>query len=154
MLVTTHGLLGALIGKEVGFPPLAFLLGFISHFLLDSIPHCDGPDDVAGRDENDPNTKAQYALVSFDLLLSLIIVIYFLNVKLATPAMIWGAIGALLPDLIDNVPLWKKKIRKLAFFKDFHAFHAKIQSIKTSLWFGLSIQYALAIFFFCLIYLL
>jgi len=154
MLITAHSLLGALIGKEVGYPPLAFLLGFISHFILDSIPHCDGPDDAAGRDENDPNTKAQYALAFLALLLSSAIAIYLFNTGMITTGMIWGVAGALLPDLIDNVPMWKRKIRKLIVFKDFHTFHARIQNIKTPLWLGLLIQYVLAAFFFWLIFLL
>ena len=154
MLITTHGLFGALIGKEVGYPPLAFLLGFISHFILDSIPHCDGPDDIADRDENLPNTNAQYLLVSLDLLLAVAITIYLFSMGMVLPEMIWGVVGALFPDLIDNVPIWKRKIRKLNVFREFHFFHAKIQQFKIPLFWGLAVQYLLAAFFFCLIFLL
>jgi hypothetical protein len=39
MLVTNHVLSGALIGAAVRRPLPAFLLGVVSHFMLDAIPH-------------------------------------------------------------------------------------------------------------------
>jgi len=150
MLITTHGLVGACIGKEVGYPPLAFLLGLISHFILDSIPHCDGPDDKAGRGENEPNSFAQYAFVAADIIIGVFIVVYLSSNNLASAGLIWGIIGAELPDVIDNVPFWIG-IRKVPGFKQFHAFHAKIQSIKIPLWLGMLSQYSIAAIFLWLI---
>jgi hypothetical protein len=121
MLITAHGLAGALIGKEAGYPPLAFLLGLVSHFVLDSIPHCDGPDDVAGKDESSLTSKTQYVLIVVDLLLFVfvLLIVYFFNSDLFNNGMIWGIAGALLPDLIDNVPMWKKKSPCPAETKEF-----------------------------------
>lgn len=39
MLVTNHVLSGALIGAAVNRPPVAFTLGVVSHFALDTVPH-------------------------------------------------------------------------------------------------------------------
>jgi len=152
MLVTAHSLTGAFIGKEVGYPPLAFLLGFISHFILDAIPHNDGPDDAVVRGENEPMSSAQYAIVAADIALTIIVMIYFLNRGEATPGFIWGAIGAVLPDFVDNTPFWSTTVRKLPVFKQFHIFHHGLQKIKTPMWFGLLTQYAIAAVFFWLLF--
>jgi hypothetical protein len=41
MTLTTHATLGAVIGRATGNPVLAFIFGFISHFLIDMVPHGD-----------------------------------------------------------------------------------------------------------------
>jgi len=152
MLITAHGLVGAFVGREVGYPPLAFLLGLVSHFLLDAIPHCDGPDDVLGRNENASNSVAQYIIVIVDILFAVAILFYFINNNLSTTGLIWGVVGAELPDIVDNMPFWSRRIRRVLLFKQFHNFHAKIQSIKTPLWIGLTTQYLIAAIFLWLIF--
>ncbi|MGA2418153.1 MAG: hypothetical protein ABSF55_02860 [Candidatus Staskawiczbacteria bacterium] len=39
MILLVHLLLGALIGKEINNPILAIILAFLSHYLLDFLPH-------------------------------------------------------------------------------------------------------------------
>ena len=39
MYLTVHGASGLFIGSQVGNPWLAFVLGVVSHFILDMIPH-------------------------------------------------------------------------------------------------------------------
>ncbi|MEI6144372.1 MAG: hypothetical protein WCP91_02140 [Candidatus Berkelbacteria bacterium] len=151
MLISAHALTGAFIGKEIGYPPLAFLAGVVSHLLLDCIPHNDGPDDAVGRSEDDPNTAGQYALVAVDIILAIIAFGYFYTHNMLTAGMFWGAFGGIFPDFVDNNPLWSKRLRKLNGFKQFHQFHYKIQQIKTPMWFGLATQYAIAAIFLWLI---
>lgn len=43
MFLTVHVTVGGVIGTVVGNPLLAFLLGMLSHFALDRIPHWDPP---------------------------------------------------------------------------------------------------------------
>ena len=144
MLIAAHSLTGAFIGSEVTSLPLAFVLGIISHILLDSIPHSDGPDDVVGKNENDSNSKAQYLLVFADGLFALLIFYFFYQNDGITVNILAGAFGGILPDIIDNVPLWKKSLRRLPLFKQFHQFHYQIQKNKTPMWLGLFTQYAIA----------
>jgi len=40
--------------------------------------------------------------------------------------MIFGAFGAILPDLIDNMPFWSPRLRKAFPFNYYHLFHEKI----------------------------
>jgi len=39
MFLTIHAAAGLIIGKYIHNPPLAFLAGFLSHLILDAIPH-------------------------------------------------------------------------------------------------------------------
>jgi hypothetical protein len=151
MLILAHALTGAYIGKEIGYPPLAFLAGVISHLLLDSIPHNDGPDDIAGKSENDPVSFAQYAIVAADIILTVSAFVYFYTHNLLSTGMFWGAFGGIFPDVIDNFPLWTPTLRKLPVFKQFHQFHYSLQKIKTPMWLGLATQYAIAAIFLWLI---
>jgi len=152
MLITAHALTGAFIGKEVGYPPLAFLLGLLSHFALDVIPHCDGPDDKPGKSNGMPKSTGQYFFVLADVIV-LAILFGFLNKQHeVTYGFVWGAVGGIFPDCIDNVPFWSHQLRKLPRIKQFHQFHSMIQRIKTPLWFGFLIQYSImAIFFYLLL---
>ena len=45
MLVTNHVLQGALLGRALGRPVPAFLLGVASHFAADALPHWGGADE-------------------------------------------------------------------------------------------------------------
>lgn len=152
MLLATHSLVGAFIGQEVGYPPLAFLLGIISHLLLDSIPHADGPDDKVGSKETDPVSFLQYAVVFIDIALGAIAIFYLISSGEIGQSAIWGAAGGIFPDFVDNVPFWSPKLRELfSPLKKFHLFHAKIQMKKLSVAGGLILQYAIAILFLVLI---
>lgn len=154
MLIATHSLVGAFAGKEIGYPPVAFLLGIISHIILDSIPHADGPDDSPDRKESDPHTVGQYLLVAVDIALAIAIFMYFSQDDLLNSSMLWGAAGGIFPDFIDNVPFWSPSLRKWSPIKKFHEFHVKIQSIKLPVVFGLALQYFISVVFFLLIVLL
>jgi hypothetical protein len=41
MMATPHMMAGAAIGKAVGRPWVALPIAFVSHFLLDAVPHLD-----------------------------------------------------------------------------------------------------------------
>jgi hypothetical protein len=140
MLIATHSLVGAAIGVNVSYPPLAFLLGFISHFLLDAIPHCDGPDDVLNRKES--SSFRQYLVVTIDGVVAIIAIIYF-GLHTENSGFYWGALGGIFPDIIDNVPILKEYTRKIKGFEKFHLFHSWIQSKKTGILAGITIQYAI-----------
>jgi hypothetical protein len=42
---------------------------------------------------------------------------------------IWGAVGGLSIDIIDNVPFWSGFVRKLPFFRSLHNFHEGLHSV-------------------------
>jgi len=151
MLISVHLLAGGFIGREVGYPPLAFILGVISHLLLDCIPHNDGPDDVLNKSENNSTSVGQYITIAIDVVLVFLALVYISDKSQISSGFFWGAIGGIFPDIVDNFPLWKRQIRKLPVFKQFHSFHYTIQKIKTPMWIGLFTQYLIGAIFLYLI---
>ena len=151
MLFTTHTLTGLIIGREIESPSLAFILAFLSHFVLDIIPHNDGPDDKVECDPNHKTSINQYLVVFIDFLFAAGFIYYYSSQHNFTSSIYWGIFGAILPDIIENFPFVQAKLRSLPFFKQFHQFHHWLQRKKTSILFGISLQYSIS---YCLILLL
>ncbi len=81
MYASTHFAVGAAIGKMVGNSWQAFLLGFLSHIILDIIPH----HDYRGRRGIFLDTMVTAAMV--------------LWLYPSSAYILWGALGGTLPDL-------------------------------------------------------
>ena len=127
MLIFPHAVAGAVIGENIGSDFLAFGLGFLSHFVLDAIPHFDTTDE--GR-----WTKRQIALAVADLGIGVVVLWYFLP-EINQSGYFWGIFGAILPDLMDNVPFWSEKFRETRAGSVFHKIHGGIQrDIKIPFW--------------------
>lgn len=134
MLLGSHLLTGAAVGEAVGNPFLAFLLGFILHFVIDAIPHFDPADD-------NKLTFRQILLVAVEGSIGIAILIYcYLNFSSNKAGFLAGAFGSILPDLMDNVPFWDKSFQKTRFGKAFHNFHNRLQLTKLNPVLGLSVQ--------------
>lgn len=124
MTLTTHASLGAVIGHAVGNPVLAFVFGFISHFLIDMIPHGD-----SGLADNykihKKKQKHALAFVAIDAVSAILFVLIIVNTKdlNSVHAFSWGIAGSVLPDLI--IGLYEvTKSPLLRWFNTLHfAFH-------------------------------
>ncbi len=93
MYVSTHFVTGAAIGKMVGNNWIAFILGILSHIILDIIPH----HDYRGK-------KGAF----LDTLITGAMALWLFS----SPSYVfWGAIGATIPDLevIISYVFFKKK---------------------------------------------
>lgn len=121
MLFASHMLVGAAAGEMVENPFLAFLLGFFLHFVLDAIPHFD----TVGK--NILNWR-QLLIIAVDGVAGLFI-LYLLFTKYSEFhwSFVFGALGSITPDLLDNVPFWQKKFQSNFLGKAFHNFHTKVQ---------------------------
>ncbi|MEN6344539.1 MAG: hypothetical protein ABFE16_04490 [Armatimonadia bacterium] len=102
MFVTAHMLAGAAVGKILKRPWAAWPVAFVSHFVLDAIPHVDGGGffGVAGGQPNAP----MMALGVFDTLVGLGLVLWLLRGRPGFRLAFIAAIFATLPDLMDYVP--------------------------------------------------
>jgi hypothetical protein len=116
MVLTVHLLTGAAIATKIQPAPLAFLLAFLSHFLLDFIFHRDYP-------INYIKTRIwRYALIDFtkiglDLACGTFLIFLFSkNFVLA----ITGGFLAILPDGLTLLFLVLPKSKILANLYDFH----------------------------------
>jgi len=126
MTLTTHATLGAVIGHGTGNPLLAFVLAFISHFLIDMVPHGD-----TGLADNykihKRRRKTALAYVTVDAVVAIVFVLLIVNTRSlgSLETFTWGIIGGVLPDLIVGVyeitktPLLRWFNRLHFFFHDF-----------------------------------
>ena len=129
MLATSHLLAGAAVGTAIGNPLLAFILGYISHFLLDALPHFDpGLYRKRKADGSLPEEFArfEYPIAAIDVLLGVFLTMYFWHLHAESSALLFGALGGLLPDLFDNVPFWNKQVWKINFLHSMAKLHQTI----------------------------
>ena len=125
MTLTTHATLGAVIGGATGNPVLAFIFGFISHFLIDMIPHGD-----TGMSDNfrihKCKQKRAVAYVLVDGVIALLFVLMLANTRDidSMRTFTWGIVGGVLPDLIVGLyeitksPLLRGFTRMHFYFHD------------------------------------
>ncbi|MDP3947389.1 MAG: hypothetical protein Q8Q41_01705, partial [bacterium] len=156
MLFTSHAIVGAAVGVAAGNPYYGFLGGIASHHVLDAIPHFDqGTFRIKKEGARYLGKTAEYserhfaasdwAILFADWAVSVLIfnaLVWFLPLEYFLP-MFAGALGGLLPDIVDSSPLWSKKLRAksrvLAAYHKFHAFfHWTVAWSR--LWLGLGTQ--------------
>ena len=125
MILAAHAIAGGVTGEIVGNPLLAFLVGFILHFLLDALPHFD--DLTNGGEFN--RKQWIYSIAEFSLGLLIIFLVLKPSISLSNP-FFWGMAGCLLPD-IEYVPFWKKSLRKIKrislMSRVYRFFHVKMK---------------------------
>ncbi len=122
MLITPHIAVGSAVGIATGNPLLALLAGIISHFLCDAIPHVDGGSDDVTIDNLFEN-KRVLATLYFDIFIAILTLLVILLQTNYSIAAMWGALGGILPDIVDNSPFWSVWLRQKPVFKQIHWFH-------------------------------
>lgn len=113
---------GATIGLITRDPYLGFVAGLFSHHVLDMIPHTD-PGSTGVTVKNILKHPKTLSLVAFDGLLALFFVGLFINLYGINYAILLGAFGGILPDLIDNIPFWTIKLRRTRLGGMYHKLH-------------------------------
>lgn len=120
MTLTTHATLGAVIAGIVGNPLLALIFGFLSHFVVDIIPHGD-----TGMSDNfrihKCKRKRAVAYVLVDGVIAIFFVLLLANTRDidSMRTFTWGIIGGVLPDLL--VGLYEiTKTPRLRWFNTMH----------------------------------
>jgi hypothetical protein len=104
MLSTPHAVVGAAIAASVSNPALGLPLAFVSHFVLDKVPHYN-PHLNTELKENGKVTKKSTKLILFDITLA-----FIMSLAIASTALpdigrfiviMLGALMGILPDLIE-----------------------------------------------------
>jgi len=121
MLLTPHILVGAAIGTVFSSWPPVVVCAFLSHFLLDAIPHTEGCTFTSEKD--DSPTKTDWIVAGIDITFVIVILSYLLWNRTDYFLPIVGGIFASITDFIDNVPLWNIYTRKLPVFRQIHQIH-------------------------------
>jgi hypothetical protein len=116
MILTTHALAGAAIGKYISNPWLIVIFSLIIHFCLDTFRH----GEYLNRKSTFANTWWKVAL---DLLIGLGItlayLLYFHPAKQVTQNILLGTFFSMFPDFL-TVLYWKLNFKFLKKIYDFH----------------------------------
>ena len=118
MFLTVHGAIGVIIGEQVKNPIWAFVVGLISHYIFDLIPH---------GDTKAPKKWQNIIHLSLIAFLDIIILIIFLlwlgtRVNIINISTAFAFLGATLPDylqgiyFLSNRKLFKRHQRLHDFF--------------------------------------
>lgn len=138
MILVTHGIVGGALGALVPRHPLvAFGLGFVSHFLLDALPHWDYPLRSGVKVEGSPDYHDFQIgrAFMFDLikiasdvlagLAAIISVFVYRDGLAAWPSLAAGFLGGILPDALQFA-YFKLRWPTLKKLQEFHMWiHAK-----------------------------
>ncbi len=137
MVLATHLVTGAALGQVISNPALAFFSGFLSHFLLDAIPHWDyhlasletNPDDkLDTKMALNRDFISDLAKISLDLIIGatvLFLTFKFLNWQI-NAGVILSALGAIIPDFLQFA-YFKLRWPVLRVLQTFHVW---IHSVK------------------------
>ncbi|MDD5341330.1 MAG: hypothetical protein PHC97_02725 [Patescibacteria group bacterium] len=103
MLISVHATIGAVIGEKIHYSLFAFALAFLSHFILDIIPHGDKALIKAYR--SNFKNKAMLYLIVFDIISTIILLglMFYFHKLTYSPSVLWGIIGGVLPDFMVAV---------------------------------------------------
>lgn len=127
MLGSTHFLVGAALGALAPHPLSAATVGFASHFLADAVPHTDHSilhfEEIERGNLDYRLTPQDWLIITADALILVIIVFILLTAPAQFVPVFFGGLGAILPDLLDNNPFWKRAFRATAAGRLFHAIH-------------------------------
>lgn len=117
MLITPHVAVGCAIGAQVSNPYLVAVLSFISHYVLDMLPHYD----AGVRHGNPPGKitfdKWDWVLVIADILVAFLMMYWFYEISHNINIIIGGLVTFMV-DFLDKIFFISWKDGKLSLVKD------------------------------------
>jgi len=130
MILTGHLLIGGAIGVVAAtltpWPLAAVLalgLGILSHHLLDLVPHTDA---ATFWPHPSKVPVAACIVVALEVALGFSVTALLFIAQHKTLAFISGALGGILPDLFDEMPLWQERFRQNGLGRLWHHVHEKL----------------------------
>ncbi len=131
MILVTHGIIGAAVGRLFPINPLlAFFVGMLSHFIFDAVPHWHYK--IKSIEFNADSPKNVFAvnkrlvfdafIIALDFLIGLwLAMLIFDRGDFSNYSVFAGVIGGVFPDGLTFLSLiWRTKI--LLLFQKFHHF--------------------------------
>lgn len=144
MYLTVHTAVGAVIGQHSPTLSLAFILGFLSHFILDMIPHGDERWGFEEWSNNKEKLKKIIGITALDVSLAITFIVFlFLKNNFTHPSFVAASlIGSIIPDAFVGCYIL---ISQRDFFKKFYHLHylnhhRLLGSIKLPFFIGMIIQ--------------
>ena len=142
MFLTVHSAAGLLIAEQTNNIWLAFSLGFLSHFLLDMIPHGDNTLVKEKFKFSDNEIRLLKRLTGTDvlimgvMLLSLYLTGHLPDIWLAA----WAVAGTILPDFLQGIYVLTKTKLLEKYFSIHWNLHYALKGLTVPLKTGLIIQ--------------
>lgn len=138
MTIFPHAIAGAAIATSTTNPAVAFLLGLVSHFLLDAMPHLEpSSQEIKHPDGTTSWSIWLYLFVvgEFILTVAVFVFLYYYHRPPDISILLWGAFGGLFPDLIVTNPVLFP-YKKYPVMKQIVWFHDKIHLyLRPQLWY-------------------
>lgn len=105
MYLTVHGLAALVVAQAAPNPLVAFLLGLLSHLVLDFIPH--GDEHLTTGFTRTRVVKRMLGATAIDgsILVFLLLIYLIATPSLSSGQLLAGLAGGLLPDLLEGVYL-------------------------------------------------
>lgn len=154
MMLSTHAVAGAAVAELFpNHPVLAFVVGFASHFVLDSLPHWDYKLRSARKNENPLETDMELGRdfivdigkIAVDNVVGFAAALAFAKfTHLPLSIAFIGACGGVIPDALQFV-YFKTRSKLLEPLQRFHIWIQEGRSLHIATWKGISLQAALVI---------
>jgi hypothetical protein len=116
MIATCHILMGAAIAEKTHNPFLGLFFAFLSHFILDVIPHAEY---LTSSEKSQNKSSGKFLKIFFDGFFALIIILFFSQNKIL--ALAGGFFGGLPDALSFLTSFYPKNI----ISKKYNTFHIK-----------------------------
>jgi hypothetical protein len=125
MYIVPHTIVGISITKPLGRARgwLAFILAWASHYVLDALPHVEVSTFMPTDSELNTATKTELIIFGIDLAIFVIIFLLLKKFGWWRSWYWWGVIGAMIPDILDNIPGVNTWLRHYHPFDWLHQFH-------------------------------
>lgn len=155
MTLSAHISVACAVGLATNNPVAGFFAGFLSHHIIDGIPHSDAGSLGANVQNIFKNKSLKYVIA--DIILALIVFIVIWTKLNFSPIIFWAAVGGAFPDLLDNSPFWSMYTRSVFPTNYYHKLHETIHfTIKSKkyFWVGIATQIVLIVASFCVVFVL
>lgn len=118
MILTTHALAGAVIGKYVSHPALIIIFSLALHFVMDNLRHGEY------IDKRKDTMKNSFWKIGLDLAIGLTVVLIFILLSPPDPTfafrVLLGVFFSMFPDLLTLL-YWQWKVKPLEKIFYFHS---------------------------------
>lgn len=108
MFLTVHASSGIIAGILIQNPVLAFITGFISHFIIDAIPHGDTAFQHEKNEKERIKVMAAAAIIDGLILVIYLCTIFYYHPELLIWSVVAGILGAIIPDFLMGLYMLTK----------------------------------------------
>lgn len=134
MLVTFHAAAGAVIGEHIDHAYWAFIFAFLSHFVLDFIPHGDREHITHFALGQKLKYMIGIRVADAILTLALSILIFKTSFFIHPVSVAWGIIGAVIPDFFVGIFELTRIKHLKRFYYIHHLIHNAYERFEIKFW--------------------